>query len=410
MAMELTINLPRPHPKQRKFIESPAKRKVIRAGRRSGKTTGMAILAVRKFLEGRRVLYATPTDDQLDRFWQEVKRALQEALDAGIYYKNETKHIIERPSTENRIRAKTAWNADTLRGDYADLLVLDEYQMMDPNTWRLVGAPMLLDNNGDAVFVFTKRRGVKGQHADELYDRAVGDRTGRWAAFVFSSRDNPHLSTDALDDITYDMTQLAYRMEILAEDVRDNPNALWSRGTLEANRVTSHPQLARVVVGVDPPGTAEGAECGIVSVGIVKQGDEVHGYVIADHSLRGSPARWGGEVVAAYNLHHADRVVGEVNNGGDMVEHTVRTADGGGLVSYKAVRASRGKAIRAEPIAALYERGLIHHVGTFGELEDQMCTWQPGDKSPDRLDALVWAATELLLGETKKKARARSRV
>ena len=86
-----------------------------------------------------------------------------------------------------------------------------------------------------------------------------------------------------------------------------------------------------------------------------------------------------------------------MNNGGDMVEHTIRSAKGGRHVAYKAVRASRGKAIRAEPIAARYEKGLIHHVGTFRELEDQMCSWVPGDKSPDRIDALVWALTELML-------------
>lgn len=409
--MELTINLPKPHPKQQLWIDSPAKRKVIRAGRRVGKTTGIAILAIQEFLAGRRILYATPTDDQLDRFWNEVKNALQEALDAGIYYKNETKHIIERPGTENRIRGKTAWNADTLRGDYADLLILDEYQLMDADTWRLVGAPMLLDNDGDAVFIFTKRRGRKGVHADMLFDRAQEDTTGRWAVFVASSHDNPHLSAAALDDITYDMTQLGYRMEILAEDVRDNPQALWNRAMLDDNRVTEYKPLDRIVIGVDPPGTEDGAECGIIAAGITKLGDEVHGYVIGDHSLRGSPARWGSEVAAGYNRHDADRIVGEVNNGGDMVEHTVRTAEDGKSVSYKAVRASRGKAIRAEPIAALYERGLVHHVGTYGELEDQLCTWQPGDISPDRMDALVWALTELMFGSSQKRqARARSRV
>jgi phage terminase large subunit-like protein len=97
--------------------------------------------------------------------------------------------------------------------------------------------------------------------------------------------------------------------------------------------------------------------------------------------------------VAAYHRHRADRIVAEVNQGGEMVEHTVRTVDRN--VAYKAVHASRGKQARAEPIAALYEQGKVHHVGAFPELEDQMCQWQPGGDSPDRIDALVWALTEL---------------
>ena len=155
VAEAIEIVLPEPHPKQLEFINSHAKRKIIRAGRRFGKTVGAAILAVLKFTEDKRVLYAAPTSDQLERFWTEVTRALAPMIKAGVLYKNETLHIIERPGSENRIRAKTAWNADTLRGDYADILILDEFQLMAEDTWEVVGAPMLLDNNGDAVFIYT---------------------------------------------------------------------------------------------------------------------------------------------------------------------------------------------------------------------------------------------------------------
>lgn len=134
--MQLTINLPNPHPRQRDFIDSPVKRKVIRAGRRGGKTVGIAIYAVQRFLAGKRVLYAAPTSEQIDRFWKEVTRALQEPIDRKVFKKNETDHTIELINTEQRIRAKTAWNADTLRGDYADELLMDEYQLMDETAWR----------------------------------------------------------------------------------------------------------------------------------------------------------------------------------------------------------------------------------------------------------------------------------
>ena len=152
---EVRLRLRQPHAEQQRFIDSPAKRKVIRAGRRGGKTVGVARMAVEAFLTGHRILYAVPTQEQVDRFWFEVKRALEPAIDAGVVFKNETRHQVELPRSETRIRAKTAWNADSLRGDYADVLILDEYQLMAENAWGEVGAPMLLDNDGDAIFVYT---------------------------------------------------------------------------------------------------------------------------------------------------------------------------------------------------------------------------------------------------------------
>lgn len=394
---QFTVNLRNPHPKQIEFIDSPAKRKVIRAGRRSGKTTGVAILAVEQFLRGRRILYATPTQEQVDRFWQEVKRGLEEPINAGLYYKNETLHIIELQGTEQRIRAKTAWDADGLRGDYADLLILDEYQDMDEEAWTLVGAPMLLDNNGDAIFIYTKKRGKS--HTDNLFRRAKADTTGRWATFVFGSFDNPYISEAALADITDDMTNLGYRMEILAEDIADDPGALWTRDIID--HVNSAPDFFRVVVGVDPSGSAKGNECGIVAVGGAMVEGRKHAFVLADHSRKGTAGEWGGEVVSTYHVLKADRVIGEVNYGGDMVENTIITAKDGKHVAYKSVRATRGKAVRAEPVQALYEKGRVRHVGTFKTLEDEMCSWVPGESnwSPNRIDALVWAIFDLILGD-----------
>jgi hypothetical protein len=392
----VTVNLKQPHPKQTDFIDSPAKRKVVRAGRRSGKTTGVAILAVEQFLRGRRILYATPTQEQVDTFWREVKQALGEPIEAGAFYKNETLHTIERPGTDQRIRAKTAWDADSLRGDFADILILDEFQDMDIEAWTLVGAPMLLDNNGDAIFIYTKKRGRN--HTNDLFKRAEGDATGRWATFVFTSFDNPHISEEGLADITGDMTNLGYRMEILAEDISDDPRALWSRGIIR--HVSTIPPLDRAVVGVDPSGAAGGDECGIVTAGRGMLDGQRCAFVLADDSRAATAAGWGAAVVAAYNRHKAGRVVGEANYGGDMVENTIRTVRGAQNISYKAVRATRGKAVRAEPVTALYEKGRVYHVGRLDLLEDEQCTWVPGESnwSPGRIDALVWAITDLMLG------------
>jgi phage terminase large subunit-like protein len=394
------VHLKKPHPKQIDFIDSPAKRKVVRAGRRSGKTTGVAILAVEKFLAGHRILYATPTQEQVETFWREVKEALSEPIEAGAFDKNETLHTIERPGTDQRIRAKTAWDADSLRGDFADILTLDEFQDMDIEAWTLVGAPMLLDNNGDAIFIYTKKRGRN--HTNDLFKRALADETGRWATFIFTSFDNPHISEAALSDITDDMTNLGYRMEILAEDIDDDPKALWNRGIIR--HVSEIPTLDRVVVGVDPSGAASGDECGIVTAGRGILNGQPCAFVLGDDSRADTAAGWGGAVVAAYNRYKAGRVAGEVNYGGDMVENTIRTVKGARNISYKSVRATRGKAVRAEPVTALYEKGRIFHVGKFDSLEDEMCTWVPGESnwSPGRIDALVWTITDLLLGPENK--------
>ena len=126
--MECTVTLPssKSHPQQAAFVDCPSKRIVVRAGRRGGKTVGMGIKACKAFLEGKRILYAAPTGEQVDRFWVTVCRAFQDPIDRKIIYKNESLHVLEMPGTETRIRAKSAWNADTLRGDYADLLILDD--------------------------------------------------------------------------------------------------------------------------------------------------------------------------------------------------------------------------------------------------------------------------------------------
>lgn len=413
--VEYTIHLPKPHPKQAAFIDSIAKRKIIRAGRRSGKTVGISIYAIKRFIGGRRLLYAAPTSEQVGRFWTTVTRALSEPIDAGIFRKNETEHIIELPGTEQRIRAKTAWNADTLRGDYADDLIFDEWQLIDEDAWEVVGAPMLLDNNGDATFIYTPpslhSRSVSKardpQHAAKLFEMAKRDTTGRWEAFHFTSMDNPYISRDALCEITKDMTALSYRMEILAEDVNEAPGSLWKRKTIDDARLVRAPEdLARVVVAVDPSATSEGDEAGIITAGLGMSSLDY--YTLADDSLQGSPEMWAQAAITAYHRHKADCIVAEKNNGGEMVASVIKQAVINaratdktiGDVPVRLVWASRGKATRAEPVSSIAEQGRDHHVGVFPALEDELCLWIPGDASPNRLDAKVWAYTELMSGVT----------
>lgn len=400
---KIVVTLPNPHPIQQAIIDSKVKRKIVRAGRRSGKTIVASIIAVQAFLEGKRVLYAAPTEDQVATFWYSIKNALHNPIDAGTFKKNEVYHTIELEDTKQRIRAKTAFNVDTLRGDFASVLILDEFQLMDEQAWAVVGAPMMLDSNGDALFIFTppslhSRSMSKARdplHASKTFKKAEEDKTGRWKTFCFTSFDNPYISQDALQEIAKDMTALSYKQEILAEDITEVPGALWTTQLINDTRVTKHPDLVRIIVGVDPTGSS-GNECGIVVAGL---GDDGEGYIIDDRSLLGSPGEWADEVLNAYNLNNADIIVGETNYGGDMVEATIKQAGNtkNQIYRYKNVHATRGKAVRAEPIVAAYEHSKVHHVGKFSHLENEMVMWIPGESrySPNRIDALVWAMTEL---------------
>lgn len=159
-----------------------------------------------------------------------------------------------------------------------------------------------------------------------------------------------------------------------------------------------------MVVAIDPAATSqeESDETGIVVAG---KGVDGHAYLLADLSCRLSPAGWARRAVEAFDRYRADRIVGEVNNGGEMVEAVIRTVRAS--IPFKAVHASRGKAVRAEPVAALYEQGRVHQVGMFAELEQQLRAFTPdgymGDGSPDRADAAIWALTELMLSEADQK-------
>ena len=191
------------------------------------------------------------------------------------------------------------------------------------------------------------------------------------------------------------------RQELDGELLEDVEGALWTRALIEACRETDAPDLARVVVGVDPPASSGGDACGIVVVGLAGDGTA---HVLADASVqRASPERWAQAAARAAGVWRADRVVAEANQGGAMVASVLHAAELS--LPLRLVHASRGKAARAEPVAALYEAGRVRHAGTFPALEDEMCgliaggAYQGPGRSPDRADALVWALTELMLGK-----------
>jgi phage terminase large subunit-like protein len=188
----------------------------------------------------------------------------------------------------------------------------------------------------------------------------------------------------------YEGTRLGLQ-ELEARLLTDNPGALWKREQVDNSRVTSHPDLIRVVVGVDPTASSGGDEAGIITVG--RYNDDF--YTLSDDSRQGTPQEWATAAVTAYHRHQADCIVAEKNNGGEMVEAVIKQVDKN--VNVRLVWASRGKVTRAEPIAAIAEQGRDHHVGYFPALEDELCMWMPGEDSPNRLDAKVWAMTDLMV-------------
>lgn len=216
---------------------------------------------------------------------------------------------------------------------------------------------------------------------------------------TFENRDN--LSPVFFSSIIerYKNTRIG-KQELYGEILDDNPKALWKEKMIEETRVIKHPELRRIVIGVDPAATANknSDETGIIAVG---KGNDGHFYILDDKSCQASPAGWGNAVISVYYKYRADRVIGEVNQGGDMVEYVLKTIDRN--VSFKAIHATRGKKLRAEPIAALYEQKKCHHIGTFPDLETQMTNWDPENdsESPDRVDALCWAIWELMDGPRK---------
>lgn len=301
----------------------------------------------------------------------------------------------------------TADEPERLRGKQHEKIWADELcAWRYPEAWDQAMLGLRIGNNPQVVVTTTPR-------PTPIIRELIA--TEGWVVTRGTTYDNrPNLAPKFFAKVItkYEGTRLG-RQELNAEVLDDNPRALWQRDNIDRHRVNEAPsEMSRVVVGLDPNvknrdrvELAKSSdvldEAGVVTAGIATNSDGIaHFYILGDYSLDEGPNEWGKAAVKAYRDHKADRIIGEVNNGGDMVEATIRAVDQN--VSYKSVTASRGKAIRAEPIAALYEQGRVHHVGSFGALEDEMCNFDPitTTKSPNRMDALVWALTELSADES----------
>lgn len=370
---------------------------LIMAGRGFGKTEAGAQWVRKKVAEGaRQIALVAETQKDLDSVM--VPRLL------SIYPEDERPKAVFKPT-------KVIWpngaiamgyngtEPDQLRGPEFDTAWVDELAKYRyaREVWDMLAFTM---RSGDhpQILVSTTPRSIP------VLREIIKDETTvvtRGSTFD-NSANLPKAFLDKLR-VRYAGTRLG-RQELEAELLEDLVGALWNREKhIDQHRVQALPDMQRIVVAVDPSGTAgeddDGDSIGIVVAG---RGVDGRGYVMADRTCKLSPDGWGRRAVAAYHEFGADRIVAERNYGGAMVEHVIRTVDK--TVSYKEVVASRGKVVRAEPVAALYEQGRISHAGSFPDLEDQMCMMESagfaGEGSPDRLDALVWALTELMFDKS----------
>lgn len=329
----------------------------------------------------------------------DARDTMVEGKKSGLIYIGERLHC--RPNYEPSKRRLTWPNGaeatlftadepDVLRGPECAAWWADELASWRflKETWDNLQFGARMGNNVRGIITSTPRP-----------IRFLKDILARQTTYVtrgstYENRDNLAASFIAEIEEQYAGTRIG-RQEINGELLDDDPNALWKRADIDADRVLVAPcDMARIVVAVDPSCTDTGDEAGIIVAG---KGVDGQYYVLCDASKQASPAVWAKAVIGAFQQWKADRIIYETNQGGQMVLATLATADPAIKAVCRGIHASRGKIVRAEPIAALAEQHRIHHVGCFGALEDELCTYtgEAGQKSPNRLDAYVYAISEL---------------
>jgi len=363
---------------QYRFLRSPARYRAFIAGVGAGKTYSGVLASLVACQQSERGAIIAPTYPMLKDV---VLPTFREIASGGIDTLNKA-DLYADMTNGHRILFRSADKPERLRGLNLGWAWLDEAAQVGEETWDILLGRLRLDPG--RAWITTTPKGHNWVHKRFVESPSEEHETVR-----ATTHDNPHLPDEYIESLEEQYTERFRQQEIEGRFV-EAQGALWSWDDI--GRESSPDTLDRVAIGVDPAGGGPD-EVGIVAVG--KAGERA--YVLGDHSMKGSPNAWASAVRNAYQQHEADRVVAERNFGGDMVESTLRTADAN--MPVEVINASRGKQQRAEPVAALYEQGKVSHPEPMDELETQMTTWDPADsdESPDRVDALVWALTELML-------------
>jgi phage terminase large subunit-like protein len=383
---------------QAAFVADDRRYSLMLGGIGAGKTYAGAIKAMRQLRPGSLGLVVAPSFRMLrDATWRTALEVWRGCGLAEQALRGDELRVTFANGAEALFRS--AEDPERLRGPNASWAWIDEGALCHPDTWPITIGRLRQHGTAGSAWVTTtpKPRNVNGSGENWTRRVFVTDANDETALFRGATAANPFLPSAYVRSLRRQYTARLARQELDAEWVTDTEGAYWTRAMFEPR--ASAPDLARVVVAVDPAvSSAEASdETGILVAGL---GVDGRGYVLADRSCRLGPDGWARRVVQAFDDFGADRVVAEVNNGGDLVGATLKTVRP--TLPYKTVHASRGKAIRAAPVAALYEQGRVTHTEPFPELEDQLCTWTPeSGTSPDRLDALVWALTDTMLAPSR---------
>ena len=400
----MTVNLEYTAP-QIEFLfnhKDGAKFIIVPAGRRFGKTKGAANACIEWILEGKKILWGDTISGNIDRY---VERYFKPAITFDYSYSS-MKKVLSCELSGGYIDFRSADRPENWEGFGYDIIILNEAGIILKNDYLFTNAvlPMLMDSTGSKLIAIGTPKGKEVKSGKEhrffsLFKRAMaGDPLDQ--AFSFSSYDNPFLGSEDVKELEGEIQRMnpaMVRQEIYAEFVEGAEGELWDEVIIERQRITKPPEMQRIVVAIDPAisSNAKSDETGIWIGG--KSGE--YGYTLGDESGKYSPEQWASVAIKQAEKWNADCIVAEKNQGGDMVESVLRSAGYNGRI--KLVTATKGKFIRAEPIYSLYEQGKIFHVGYHPKLEAQMCTFSSELKnSPDRVDALVWGFTEIMLSPT----------
>ena len=391
------------------FFGSQSKFTVVTKGRRFGATHGAAHAYIEWALEGRRLLWGDTINSNIDRY---VQRYFEPSMKAHKVFYTWNSQKKEMRIGTGHIDFRSADRPENWEGFGYDVIFLNEAGIIlkDPYLYTNAVLPMLMDYSDSQLIAAGVPKGTKGKDGKDhaFYAMAMAAERGEtnYRRLAYSSYDNPLLKPEDVDELKDEISRMnpqMVRQEIYGEFLEGAGGLLWDMEIINATRVTEAPENLRTFVAIDPAVTAneKSDETGIVVIGT----HNGKGYVLEDASGKYSPNEWAAKAVELYRKYQCAEVVAEVNQGGDMVEGTIKSLDP--TIRVVGVRATKGKYVRAEPVYALYQRGLIHHVGYHSKLEAQMVSFNPDQQqgSPDRLDALVWGFTHALVKQIQGNSR-----
>jgi hypothetical protein len=379
-------------------IPDGTKYQIVTKGRRFGATRGAAHACIEWALEGQHILWGDTVNTNIDRYYERYFLPALKNTSIKYQYQKQAKQLTIH---NGYIDFRSADRPENWEGFGYDKIFLNEAGIILKNRYLYTNAvlPMLMDNPESLLIAAGVPKGKidrdKEEHAFYTLFKAAKNKSPKYNLLEFSSYDNPLMPQEEIHELEKEIRRMSPEMveqEIYGKFVDGVTATLWTADMIR--QVERLPELKRIVIGNDPSGSVEGDEVGIIGAGIDYR-DNI--YILSDRSGHYTPLQWGNITVKEYKHLKADCVVAERNYGGDMVKANILNVDR--LVRVKDVVASRSKQIRAEPVVSLYEQGKVFHVQGLHKLENEMLTWTPGiGKSPNRVDGLVWAITELVGG------------